>query len=156
MLGVERVGWGVLAMETRGKDSLVEGLKGGKLVTLSEMTSIAISIGWRRVAAKNFWASAEEALCSMMRRRQWVAADDERMLVEASCGVSAAVCYDGRLKKLLPHLAEQSKVVIVELLGDYKWQYWYVEQCTANDELLPSTPIVPHVHLNGLSASLEG
>lgn len=79
-------------------------------------------------------------------------ADDERMLVEASCGVSAAVCYDRRFKKLLPHLAEQSKVVIVELLGDYKWQYWYVEKCTANDELLSSTPIVPHVHLNELSA----
>ena len=174
MLGLERAGWGevdVLAMETRGADSLAESLKAGKLMTLPEITSIATSLGCRRVATKTFELAQRAGVRSVVVDDADAAmgccrlADDERILVEASCGVSAAVCYDGRLKKLLPHLTEQSKVVIVvcggsnitfELLGDYKWQYWYVEQCTANNELDPGTPTAPHMHLDELSASLEG
>lgn len=65
-------------METGGADSLAETLKAGKLVTLLEMTSIATSIGYRRVAAKTFGLAQSRCVkrCgSMMRRRQWAAAD---------------------------------------------------------------------------------
>jgi L-serine/L-threonine ammonia-lyase len=34
-------------------------------------------------------------------------------MVEAACGVSLALCYNGRLKERLPNLTEKSKVVIV-------------------------------------------
>lgn len=164
-LGLERAGWGevdVLAVETKGADSLAESLKVGELVTLPEITSMATSLGCRRVAAKTYELAKRAGVRSVVLNDAeaamgcWRLADDERILVEASCGVSVALCYDGRLKKLLPHLTQQSKVVIVicggsnvtlEMLAGYRQQYANVEQWATNDELVPSTPTAPHVHV---------
>ena len=43
----------------------------------------------------------------------WHLADEERLIIEPACGVSVAMCYDGRLKELLPHLSRESKVVVI-------------------------------------------
>ncbi len=62
----------------------------------------------------------------------WRLADEERLLVEPACGVSAALCWGGRLQKRLPNLSPESKVVIVvcggsnislEMLVDYREKY---------------------------------
>lgn len=166
ILGLERAEWSevdVLAMETKGADSLAESLKAGKLVTLPGITSMATSLGCRRVAAKTFELAQSAGVRSVVLDDAeaamgcWRLADDERMLVEASCGVSVAVCYDGRLKKLLPHLTEQSKVVIIvcggsnitlEMMVEYRRQYGYAEQWTTTNKLVPSTLTSPSKQSN--------
>ena len=40
-------------------------------------------------------------------------ADEERMLVEAACGVSLAAVYGGYVRKLLPRVRENDRVVVV-------------------------------------------
>ncbi|KAL8962255.1 MAG: hypothetical protein Q9183_005184, partial [Haloplaca sp. 2 TL-2023] len=82
----------------------------------------------------------------------WRLADDERIIVEAACGLNVAVCYDGRLKELLPDLAPESKVVIVicggsnitlETLVQYREEYGWLEKTTTDDGEVPSTWTAP-------------
>ena len=122
MLGLDRAGWSnvpVLATETIGADSLSQSLKAGKLVTLPGITSIATSLGAVRVAERAFEYGQRPNVTSVVLEDaeaamgQWRLADDERMLVDTACSVSVAPCYDGRLKKLLPWLKPDSRVVIV-------------------------------------------
>lgn len=109
----------VLAVETEGAASLNASLQADELVTLPAITSIATSLGARQVAPKAFelgkWpnvkslvlsdAQAAMGCCKLM--------DDERIAVEAACGVSAATIYDGLLRKVIPNLKLESKVVLV-------------------------------------------
>lgn len=109
----------ILAVETEGAASLNASLQAGELVTLPEITSIATSLGARQVASKTFElakrpnvkslvlsdAQAAMACCKLM--------DDERIAVEAACGVSAAVIYYGLLTKVIPNLNPESRVVLV-------------------------------------------
>lgn len=109
----------VLAVETEGAASLNASLQAGELVTLREITSIATSLGARQVASKTFElakrsnvkslvlsdAQAAMACCKLM--------DDEKIAVEAACGVSAAVIYYGLLTKVIPDLSPESRVVLV-------------------------------------------
>jgi len=132
-------GWSsvpVLALETKGADSLSQSLRAGHQNTLAAITSVAKSLGAVRVADQAFrLASTHKNVKSVVFDDAeacmacWRFADDERFLVEPACGVSVAVCYDGRLKKLLPNLTPESKVVIVvcggsrvtlDLLAEYK------------------------------------
>ncbi|KAL9112393.1 MAG: hypothetical protein Q9227_003235 [Pyrenula ochraceoflavens] len=109
----------VLAMETHGADSLAQSLQAGHLITLPGITSIATSLGAVRVAEKTFEYGQQGNVKSVVLEDaeaamgQWRLADDERMLVDTACSVSVAVCYDGRLKRLVPGLGPDSKVVIV-------------------------------------------
>lgn len=157
MMGLEREGWEnvqVLAMETDGAQSLNESVKAGKLVSLDQITSIAKTLGAKRVCEKAFEMSKKDTVKSVVLSDAeaamgcWRFADDERMLVEPACGVSLAVCYHGRLKNLLPQLRQESKVVIVvcggvgitlELLMGWKEEYGWIEKHTTNDRQVPST-----------------
>jgi L-serine/L-threonine ammonia-lyase len=109
----------VLAVETEGAHSLAFALENGELATLPAITSIATSLGARRVAAKAFeYAKRESVTSVVLKDRDAIEgcvrfADDERIMVEPACGVSVATCYNGRMKNLLPWLTEGSKVVIV-------------------------------------------
>jgi L-serine/L-threonine ammonia-lyase len=125
MHGLKRVGWGdvsVLAMETKGADSLNASVQAGKLVTLPGITSIAKSLGAVRVAEEAFNVATDADLdvrsvvlsdaeaCMAC----WRLADDHRLLVEPACGVSVAPCYiKGFLKSQLPTLNAESRVVVV-------------------------------------------
>ncbi|KAJ4381489.1 catabolic L-serine/threonine dehydratase [Didymella sp. IMI 355093] len=124
MQGRERAGdearaMKVLAIETEGADSLNLSVREGKLSTLPAITSIATTLGARTVAARAFEYSKEENVESVVLSDRDAMegcvrfADDERIMVEASCGVSLALCYGGRLKKVLPELTEESNVVVV-------------------------------------------
>lgn len=161
MLGLERRGWGdvaVLAVETRGAESLAKSLEKGELVTLPRITSIATGLGARRVAERTFEYGRRGNVRSVVLEDAeaamgcWRLADDERMLVEPSCGVSVAVCYDGRLKKLLPGLTSESKVVVivcggsntsVEMLAGYRKEYGYIEKIATSEETVPSSMSAP-------------
>ena len=171
MLGLEKKGWKdvpVLAMETHGAESLAMSLEKGELVTLPGITSIATGLGARRVAKQTFEYGQKKNVRSVVLEDAeatmgcWRLADDERMLVEPACGVSIAICYDGRLKKLLPNLTTESKVVIivcggsnvtVEMLAGYRKEYGYVEKMTSSEEAVPSTVSAPDGQANGKQLS---
>lgn len=101
--GLHRNGWQdvkVIAVETEGAESLHRAMAEGKLVTLPAITSIAKSLGARRVAA--------EALRWTTRHRveSVVVSDDaalracvqfartHRVFVEPACGASLAVVHE--------------------------------------------------------------
>ena len=128
----------VLAMETRGADALNLSLKAGKLITLPAITSIAASLGALTVSETAFrYAQRQNVVSAVVEDREaamgcWKFLDDERTLVEPSCGASMVVCYDGRLKQVVPELTPKSKVVIVvcggssttmDTLVEYKQTY---------------------------------
>lgn len=166
MLGLDKAGWHdmrVLAVETQGADSLHSALEAGRLVSLDEITSIASSLGAKRVCEKAYEYARRPNVKSVVLRDAeaamgcWRLADDERMMVESACGVSVAVCYDGRLEKLLPELTKESKVVIVvcggsnvtlELLMQYREKYGWIEREMTGNKGVPST-----VAVNGLAAN---
>lgn len=167
MLGLDKAGWHdtrVLAVETQGADSLHSALEAGELVSLDEITSIASSLGAKRVCEKAYEYARRPNVRSVVLRDAeaamgcWRLADDERMMVESACGVSVAVCYDGRLKKLLPGLTKESKVVIVvcggsnvtlELLMQYREKYGWIEREMTGDMGVPSTVAANGVAANG-------
>ena len=101
--GMEEVGWSkvpVLAVETRGADSLAAAVAAGRLVTLDAITSIATTLGARTVAAEAFaWTKRREIQPWVVTDRSAVMAclrfaDDHRVLVEPACGASLSVVYD--------------------------------------------------------------
>ncbi|OTB06129.1 hypothetical protein M426DRAFT_319202 [Hypoxylon sp. CI-4A] len=95
----------VIAVETVGADSLNASLRAGELVTLPGITSVAISLGAPRVSERAFRWAREEArhLKSVVVPDADAAlgsvrfADDARMLVEAACGATVAMAYNGEL-----------------------------------------------------------
>ncbi|KAI4243171.1 MAG: hypothetical protein L6R42_010825 [Xanthoria sp. 1 TBL-2021] len=165
LLGLERqhCDWSrdckVLALETEGAESLHKSLQQGQLITLPSITTIATSLGATRVAQKAFDLAQKHGIKSAVLSDAeaamgcWRFADDERIIVEPACGINLAVCYDGRLKKLLPELTPQSKVVIVvcggsnvtlETLMAYRNDYGWIEKTTTNDTDIPSTLSAPN------------
>lgn len=87
----------VLAVETEGAASLAESLKAGERVTLPAITSIATSLGARRVAERAFEdALAHPVISLTVTDADAVAAlirfaDAFRVLVEPACGAALSV-----------------------------------------------------------------
>lgn len=123
MQGLHRHEWEsatqVLAVETQGAHSLNFSLQHGVLSTLPCITSKATTLGARTVAPKAFAYAQSPNVTSLVlsdldaMQGSVQFAEDERIMVELACGVSLALCYDGRLKRALPQLTPQSKVVVV-------------------------------------------
>lgn len=101
--GLQRNGWDgvpVIAVETEGADSLAQSMAAGERVELPRISSIASSLGARKVAEQAFAltqrhpvrsrvvsdAAAVDACIRFM--------DDHRVVVEPACGASLAVAYD--------------------------------------------------------------
>ena len=97
----------VLAVETRGAESLNASLLAGRHVTLEKITSIATSLGVSRVAERAFEVARRPNVRSVVLEDAEAAmgcvrfADEEGILVETSCGVSLAAVYNGTLRKQL-------------------------------------------------------
>ena len=97
----------LIAVETKGAESLHAAIEAGALVTLPAITSLATSLGAKRVAAEAFaWTRrhpvhsvvvTDERALEASRRF----ADDLRALVEPACGAALSVVYD-RLPVLEP------------------------------------------------------
>ncbi|KAK4138704.1 tryptophan synthase beta subunit-like PLP-dependent enzyme [Trichocladium antarcticum] len=144
--GMARPGAGgvvrVLAVETVGADSLNASVRAGELVTLPGITSIATSLGARRVSEKS-WEWVQKAgpglISSTVTDREAAVGcvrflDDARILIEASCGATLATLYNGDLRRYLgdgltdAEWAERNVVVVVcggsniswEILEEYK------------------------------------
>lgn len=106
----------VLAVETKGAESLNASLQAGCHVTLDKITSIATSLGVSRVAERAYELAQEKNVRSVVLSDAEAAmgcvrfADDEKLLVETSCGVSLAAVYNGALRN-----------VIGKGMGDGEW-----------------------------------
>ena len=110
----DRGGVKIMAMETAGADSLSYSLKQKKLSRLPVITSIATSLGATQVAAKAYeWSQRPEVTSCVFSDAEAAMgsvcfADDERILVEAACGVSIAPAYNDTLRTLLfPELSDE-------------------------------------------------
>jgi L-serine/L-threonine ammonia-lyase len=149
----------VLAMETIGAESLNASLKAGELVTLPAITSIATSLGAKRVCEKSFEFAQDpkaKVISEIMSDAEAAMAcvrlvDDERVAVEPACGVSVAAVYGGMLKKVVPGLNEKSKVVVVlcggcgvtiEMLAGWREKYAPMVE-SMKDRDVPSTYTMP-------------
>jgi L-serine/L-threonine ammonia-lyase len=106
--GMHEVGWTdvpVLAVETEGAASFAAAVSAGRLVTLDRITSIATTLGARRVAAKALeWTERHPITTWQVTDPEAVDAcvrfaDEHRVLVEPACGASLAAVY-GRAKPL--------------------------------------------------------
>jgi L-serine/L-threonine ammonia-lyase len=106
--GMHEVGWAevpVLAVETEGAASYAAAVKAGHLVTLERITSVATTLGARRVAAKALeWAGRHPITTWQVTDHDAVDAcvrfaDEHRVLVEPACGASLAAVY-GRAEPL--------------------------------------------------------
>ncbi|KXT13346.1 hypothetical protein AC579_6045 [Pseudocercospora musae] len=110
----------VLAVETKGADSLAQSIEEGEHITLPAITSIATTLGARKVAkrAYDYASDKSRVTTAVLSDAEAVDAckrfaDDERILVEPSCGVALATAYTGKLRQLLPNLKHSSQVVLV-------------------------------------------
>lgn len=115
--GLAAVGWGdtrVVAVETRGADSLACAVEARAPVTLPGITSIALTLGARRVCDRALeLALAREVIPVRVSDRDAVAAcgaflDDHRVLVEPACGAALAAVY-----QRAPALAGARRVLVV-------------------------------------------
>jgi len=106
--GMHDVGWTdvpVLAVETEGAASFAAAVRAGHLVTLDRITSVATTLGARRVAAKALdWTRRHPITTWQVTDRDAVDAcvrfaDEHRVLVEPACGASLAAVY-GRAEPL--------------------------------------------------------
>lgn len=101
--GLTDLGWSdvpVIAAETTGAASYAAALAAGAPVELPAITSIATTLGARRVAAEAVaWAGRHEVRSTVCSDRDAVRAcaqfaDDHRLLVEPACGAALAPVYD--------------------------------------------------------------
>ncbi|KAI0866043.1 tryptophan synthase beta subunit-like PLP-dependent enzyme [Xylaria cubensis] len=107
----------VLALETKGAESLAASIRAGSHVTLPAITSIATTLGAPRVSERTYqWAEAcgatlftpEKPTSSGIQSKRLISAvvsdadaveacarflDDARLLVEVSCGATIASAY---------------------------------------------------------------
>jgi L-serine/L-threonine ammonia-lyase len=100
--GLHRNGWGkvpVVAVETLGADSYARSLRAGERIELPAITSIATSLGARKVSAQAFELAHRHPIESMVvSDREAVEAclrfmDDHRVVVEPACGAALALAY---------------------------------------------------------------
>jgi L-serine/L-threonine ammonia-lyase len=115
--GVDSIKWPMgrkpklLAVETKGADSLNASLVAGEHISLPSITSIASSLGAPRVS-KRSWEIASEPNSNVVSMTVSDAdaamscvrfADDARIVVEIACGAAIAPVYNGDLRRSLGH-----------------------------------------------------
>ncbi len=115
--GLHRNGWGhvpILAVETEGAASFHQSMEAGQRVELEKITSIATSLGAKRVCERAFQWSKEHAIRSVVVSDQSALSacqrflSDHRLLVEPACGASLALAYEKA-----PELEAYSTVLFV-------------------------------------------
>jgi L-serine/L-threonine ammonia-lyase len=154
--GMAEAGWWdtqVLAVETKGADSLSESLKMGELVALPGISSQATSLGAVKVAERAFELARMHEAAGRVRSVVlsdaeaamgcWRFADDEKSLVELACGVNLALCYGGRLDRALGRkVMPDDKVVIIVCGGSnvttamvegWRQEYGYLDDRITNE-----------------------
>jgi len=103
--GLSQVGWGdvpVVVCETKGADSLNQSLVQRELITLPAITSIARSLGARKVAPEAFRLAMSRKVISLVVTDDeainacWTFLEQHRVALEPSCGAGLAAIYNWR------------------------------------------------------------
>ena len=119
--GMRNAGWAhvpVLAVETTGAASFAAALDAGTPVTLPEITSLARTLGAKRVCSRALaMTHVHPVQSAVVTDGAAVRAcsrflDDHRVLVEPSCGAALSTVYDRH-----PHLTVASGPVLVIVCG---------------------------------------
>ncbi len=101
-MGMSAVNWDdvhILAIETRGADSLSQAMIAGKPIRLKEITSIAKTLGANQVCDEAFRVSQAYNVKSVVVSDDEAVsacrsfADDHRFLVEPACGAALSLIY---------------------------------------------------------------
>jgi L-serine/L-threonine ammonia-lyase len=101
--GLHRNGWSdvpVMAVETSGADSFARSVEAGERIALPAISSIATSLGARRVCEQAFdWTHRHPIRNLVVSDQAAVSAclrfmDDHRVVVEPACGAALAALYD--------------------------------------------------------------
>ncbi|KAG0307380.1 hypothetical protein BGZ98_000406 [Dissophora globulifera] len=142
ILGCQAAGWDkvpLLAVETHGANSFQQAVLAGELVTLPKITSIAATLGAKRVSAKSLELSLVHPVIpfavsdAMAASACWQFLDDHRFAVEPACGASLSIAYTpALLANIFPNLTKDSNVVFIvcggsnisfEQLAEYKQMF---------------------------------
>ncbi|WP_431286501.1 pyridoxal-phosphate dependent enzyme [Roseateles chitinivorans] len=116
--GMHAVGWQdvpLVALETHGADSLNAAIAAGELVTLDAITSLATSLGARRVSERAFaWTKEHPVVATTVTDAEAVqacleVAKEHRVMVEPACGAAVAAT----LKRAVPALQEARNVLVI-------------------------------------------
>lgn len=125
--GLHEVGWGdvpLVAVETEGAASLNASIAAGELVTLDAITSVATSLGARRVSEEAFrWTWRHEVIAGTVTDEAAVlaslaVADEHRIVVEPACGAAVAAV----LQRTLAPLRQAAHVMVI-LCGGISMTY---------------------------------
>lgn len=117
MEGLHRNGWHdlpVFAVETTGAASFHEAVNAGHTVELERITSVATSLGAKRVCEKAFQWSMNHPIHSVLVSDQDALSAcerflaDHRVLVEPACGASLAMAYGNA-----PELSRFRNILVV-------------------------------------------
>lgn len=115
--GLQRNGWGdvpVIAVETQGAASFAGSVQAGERIELGGITSIASSLGAKKVCEQAFeWTRRHPIISALVSDKAAVVAcerfiADHRIVVEPACGASLAVVYDQA-----PELAACQSIVVI-------------------------------------------
>jgi L-serine/L-threonine ammonia-lyase len=115
--GLHRNGWGdvpILAVETEGAASYHAALKAVKPVEIDKISSVATSLGAKRVCDAAFaWSQKHPIRSVLVSDASALAAcerflADQRIMVEPACGAALALAYDP-----LNELAAYNKVLFI-------------------------------------------
>ncbi len=115
--GLHRHGWAdvpVIAVETEGAASFHAAVQAGRPVELEAITSVATSLGAKRVCERALQWSREHPIDSVQVSDASALSacerflDDHRLLVEPACGASLALAYENA-----PALAPFDTVLVV-------------------------------------------
>ena len=127
--GLYRNGWSdvpVIAVETKGAASFAYSIRAGYRIELPAITSIATSLGARRICQQAFsWSKVHPIRSIMVSDRAAVAAcirflADQQIVVEPACGASLAAVYDrapelDRFKSILVVVCGGSTATVEQL-----------------------------------------
>jgi len=139
--GLHKQGWTdvpIIASETEGAASFAAAVKKGELVTLDGITSVAKTLGAKRVCQEALdWTKKHKIISHLVTDKMAVKAcvrfaSDHRVMVEPSCGAGLAIVYE-KLPVLMDILATQKDpVVLLEVCGGNmvnldtlkEWEQW--------------------------------
>ncbi|KAL5336494.1 tryptophan synthase beta subunit-like PLP-dependent enzyme [Aspergillus crustosus] len=117
----------ILAIETKGADSLALSLQEGSLQTLPAITSLATSLGAVQVAPQTLKNAQSPPsgveIFSVIRSDAEAArgvirlAEEHRLQVELACGVSVDIGSSAKLREYVPDFTSESRIVIVACGG---------------------------------------
>lgn len=103
-MGLEKAGWSnvtIVTAETTGADSFYQTVRAGELVELERISSVATSLGAKKVAKQALEVSRRlKVVPYVVTDREAVDAcllfaDDHRVVVEPACGAALALVYKG-------------------------------------------------------------